>query len=195
MATNPTYYPGELRRDFLDATITAIAAHGTAAVSLRSVAKSVGVSHAAPQKHFGDKAGLFAAVAVEGFETLEESFRSETDDPWERLLELGVAYVRHALEHPSHFAVMWDRTLYEDHPSVVAAQERAFSSLLLALGSEGGEVAPDAALARAELAWATAHGMAVLLLTQALVPPAGVDMMEYVTNQLAQIDFAGSGAR
>jgi AcrR family transcriptional regulator len=192
MAINPTYYPGELRRDLLAATVAAIAAQGTAAVSLRSVAKSVGVSHAAPQNHFGDKAGLFAAVAVEGFQTLEQAFRSETTEPWDRLLELGVAYVRHALEHPSHFAVMWDRTLYEDHPSVMEAQEQAFGSLLRALSDSEGEVAPDASLARAERAWAMAHGMAVLLVTKALVPPEGMDTFEYVQHQLGQTDFSAT---
>jgi AcrR family transcriptional regulator len=190
MALNPTYYPGELRRDLLDAAIRAVAEHGPAAVSLRSVAKSVGVSHAAPQNHFGDKAGLFAALAVEGFDSLVAFMDDDSQNLDDPLLRLGVGYVRHALQNPSHFAVMWDRGLHRDLPEVIAARQRAFERLFVALRQVDGDLDSIAALARAERAWAAAHGMAVLLLSGSLQPPVGMEVLQYVSDQMRYISVA-----
>ena len=61
------YHHGNLRRALLDAALESIAAAGPAALSLRELARRVGVSHAAPAHHFGDKAGLLTALATEGY--------------------------------------------------------------------------------------------------------------------------------
>ena len=61
---NPTYYGGDLRRDLLDTALELIDQEGPSAVSLRSLARRLGVSHAAPANHFPDKAALFTAIAV-----------------------------------------------------------------------------------------------------------------------------------
>lgn len=189
MATNPTYYDGDLRADLLAAAIEAIAQSGPAAVSLRSVAKSVGVSHAAPQNHFGDKAGLFAAVAVDGFERLgaELAARPE-EEALDRLAMLGVGYVRCALENPAHFSVMWDPDLHHDPPEVQSARAVTFAMLLEALDDAEGSLSETAALARAERAWATAHGFAALLLSGSLAPPPETSPLQYVAEQLDHVD-------
>src|SRR5215208_1766242 len=75
---NPTYYGGDLRRDLLDAALELIAREGPSAVSLRSLAKRLGVSHAAPANHFPDKAALFTAIATEGFELLGAAITDAT---------------------------------------------------------------------------------------------------------------------
>src|SRR6186713_342124 len=64
------YHHGDLPRALLEAAVEAIAEVGPAAVSLRDLARRAGVSHAAPAHHFGDKAGLLTALAIEGFELL-----------------------------------------------------------------------------------------------------------------------------
>jgi AcrR family transcriptional regulator len=61
------------RRALIDATVAAIEEHGLAGVSLRAITRRAAVSHAAPAYHFGDKAGLFTAVALEGFELLQRA--------------------------------------------------------------------------------------------------------------------------
>ena len=59
-----------------------LAEHGAGGVSLRAVARRAGVSHAAPKHHFGDRAGLLTAVAVDGFERLTEALlRADTATP------------------------------------------------------------------------------------------------------------------
>jgi AcrR family transcriptional regulator len=39
------------------------------------LARSAGVSHAAPAHHFGDKAGLLTAIAGEGYELLTDALQ------------------------------------------------------------------------------------------------------------------------
>lgn len=188
MATNPTYYRGDLRRDLLDAAIEVITHDGPAAVSLRSVAKSVGVSHASPQTHFGDKAGLFAAIAAEGFEHLYAALTTlPPDGPLDPLAQLGVQYVRFALQHPAHFAVMWNPDLHHDPAAVAHARNTTFAVLLDTLSAVEGDLDYDAAIARGERAWVMAHGLATLLLSGALTPPVGTEPMQYVSDQLEHL--------
>jgi AcrR family transcriptional regulator len=60
--------------------VRAIAEDGPGALSLRDVARRLGVSHAAPTHHFGDKAGLLTAVAAEGFRLLARSSAEPTSE-------------------------------------------------------------------------------------------------------------------
>src|SRR5215471_15318282 len=114
-ATRP-YHHGDLRPALLRAAVETIAGAGPAAMSLREVARRAGVTHAAAAYHFGDKAGLFTAVAVEGYRELGEALREAARRGF---LEMGVAYVRFAVGHRAHFEVMYRPELYHpDDPEV-----------------------------------------------------------------------------
>src|SRR3954471_12688810 len=124
-ARSRPYHHGDLRRAVLAAAAEAIEESGPAALSLRDLARRADVSHAAPAHHFGDKAGLLTALAVEGF-TLLAGALQEMDS----FLEMGVGYVGFAVEHPAHFAVMFRPDLYHaDDPAVLAARAAARASL------------------------------------------------------------------
>src|SRR5262245_23788463 len=104
------YHHGDLRRALLDAALEILAEGGAAGLTLREVARRAGVTHAAPYRHFEDKAALLAAVAEEGFRAVyaEMLARSErVKDPVERLYQIGAAYVLFAVTHPAHFRVMF----------------------------------------------------------------------------------------
>ncbi|PWU48414.1 TetR family transcriptional regulator [Micromonospora globispora] len=168
MTTTRGYHHGDLRRTLLAAAVDVIGESGPVALSLRDLARRAGVSHAAPAHHFGDKAGLLTALAVEGFDLLTDALGRAGDD----LLELGVAYVRFAVDHRAHFEVMFRPELYRaDVPEVVAARSRAGAALR-------GGVSALAAASSAEpdrdalAAWSIVHGFATLWLAGAL--PAGV---------------------
>ena len=170
---NPTYYLGDLRRDLLEEALALIAAEGPSAVSLRSLARRLGVSHAAPANHFPDKAALFTAIAVEGFELLaaaiEDAVRRAGPDASaaQRFGAAGRAYAGFALAHPAHFAVMWQRDLlHRDDPALVAAGDATFALLLggvREVQAEGGAPGADPEIV-AYLAWSTVHGLAALWL-------------------------------
>src|SRR5262249_26611005 len=121
------YHHGALRRAVLDAALEVLATDGVEALRLRDLARRIGVSHAAPAHHFGDRAGLRTAIAAEGFELLAEEL--EAVGP-EDLLELGVAYVRFGTQRRAHFEVMFRPDLYRtDDPDLLRARERAGAAL------------------------------------------------------------------
>jgi AcrR family transcriptional regulator len=181
------YHHGDLPRVLLDTAIQAILEVGPAAVSLRDLARRAGVSHAAPAYHFGDKAGLLTAVAVDGFErlaaTLREAYRTTGS-----FLEVGVAYVRFAVAHRAHFEVMFRPELYRtDDPGLVRARDAARSLLYppaaaVANGPGGDQV--RAAVA----AWSLVHGLATLWLDRNLPTQLGDDP-EQITREVARYLF------
>lgn len=109
MAAKDTYHHGNLRRALLDGALAIIAERGVDGLSLREVAACAGVSHAAPYHHFADKAALVRALAREGMDVMDERMAAAQeaagDDPAERLLAIGMAYVLFAEARPEYFAV------------------------------------------------------------------------------------------
>jgi AcrR family transcriptional regulator len=157
---------------------------GVAALSLRDLARRLGVSHAAPAHHFADKAALLAELARDGFERFAEAMRAagvRGRHPLDRLARIGDAYVRFAIAHPGRFRVMFGRELSEvgAPPAPLAeAGRRAFGVLLDAveavLAGWPAERRP-AADAAAFACWSLVHGAATLWLDGPLrrkAPPA-----------------------
>jgi AcrR family transcriptional regulator len=174
MPPQPTrpYHHGDLRPALVRAAVEAIGHGGPAATSLREVARRAGVSHAAAAYHFGDKAGLLTAVAVQGYRLLAEELRGALDAD-RSFLEMGVAYVRFAVRHRAHFEVMYRPELYRpDDPEV--RQARAATAALLY-----GTASPDAGqLAAGAAAWSLVHGIATLWLNGNLPEGLGNDPEE-----------------
>lgn len=173
MPSKPAYHHGDLRRALLTAAVTAITESGPAALSLRELARRAGVSHAAPVHHFGDKAGVLTALAAEGFESLAATL-GEAATRTGNFAEVGVAYVRFAVDHRAHFEVMFRPELYRaEDPALVSARTRAGE--VLASGAR----AASSREGRAELteiaAWSLVHGFATLWLTGALPAAVGAD--------------------
>ena len=174
-AAGRPYHHGDLRRTLLAAAVEAIEESGPAALSLRDLARRAGVSHAAPAHHFGDKAGLLTALAVQGFTLLADALtraREETGS----LVEIGVAYIRFAVDHRAHFEVMFRPELYHrDDAEVVAAGRRAYDSLRAGLAALPEPPTGDDAELAGLAAWSIVHGFATLWLGGALPPEIGND--------------------
>ncbi|MFD5316806.1 TetR/AcrR family transcriptional regulator [Streptomyces sp. NPDC127098] len=159
------YHHGNLRRAVIDAALEAIDESGPTGWSLRALARRAGVSHAAPVHHFGDKAGLLTAVAAEGYELFADALEARAAEG--DFQEVGVAYVRFAVRHRAHFAVMFRPELYRpDDPALVAARDRAGAVLAAGARRLSAEPAGDRAVTLA--AWSAAHGFAGLWLDGAL---------------------------
>ncbi len=106
------YHHGDLRRALLDAALRLVEEQGVDALSLRELARRLGVSHAAPDHHFPDRLSLLVAMAIEGFERLAEGMEAAAaahPPGAARLAAVGEAYLRFALDHPSHLQVMFGR--------------------------------------------------------------------------------------
>jgi AcrR family transcriptional regulator len=155
------YHHGNLAAAAVTAAEAEIARHGIAAASLRQVAEAAGVSHTAVGKRFGDKAGLLAAVAAEGFRVLGEHLGAAGPD----MRALGRAYVEFAQQRPALFAVMFQPTVYRaDDPGVLAARARTTALLQAGVGQAGPGATADVGLG----AWAFVHGIASLVLGGAI---------------------------
>ncbi|MGI3779702.1 MAG: TetR/AcrR family transcriptional regulator, partial [Janthinobacterium lividum] len=160
-----TYHHGNLRAQLLARAAELVARDGAEAFSLRAVAAELGVSHTAPRHHFGDRQGVFTALAIEGCTLLGEAL--ETAAPL-GFGEVGAAYVLFAVSHPGHFAVMHAPDLvHPDDPRLTAAASRTDRQLLdgVAAYAPGSR---DQVAVRAAAAWALVHGLAGLAISGAL---------------------------
>lgn len=104
------YHHGDLRRALLDGALLLVEEQGVEALSLRELARRLGVSHAAPGHHFPDRLALLVAMAAEGFERLAadmEAAGAGQPPGGARLAAVGEAYVQFALDHPAHLQVMF----------------------------------------------------------------------------------------
>jgi len=156
------YHHGNLAAAAVEAAEAEIARSGIADTSLRRVADRAGVSHTAIGRTFGDKAGLLAAVAAEGYRVLGDGLEEAGPD----MLELGRAYLRFAERRPALFAVMFQPAVYrDDDPAVVAARARTTALLR---GGVGQPVDAERTAAAAIGAWGLVHGLAALWLGGAL---------------------------
>ena len=182
-----SYHHGSLRTDLLAAAAKAVESEGVAAVSLRRLARELGVTHAAPRYHFGDKRGVITALAAEGYSLLAARLGAVGDD----FLEAGVAYVRFALEYPGHFAVMYQAELVNEGDADLIKARATTRAALLAVtpartreaggnraGDQENEFMPPLAL----LGWAAAHGLAQLASIGALGPAAPSQSVEALTE-------------
>jgi AcrR family transcriptional regulator len=175
------YHHGDLRRALLDAVARAITERGVTAVSVREVARDVGVSHAAAAHHFGDKAGLLTALAAEGHERLAAALEAAQPAGF---LEVGVAYVRFAVDHPGHFAVMFQGDLLRSPDEALQAARRRSSAVLYPGAAEVVQPSDPADRTAGVAAWALVHGLAMLVLSGA-VPKELPDDPEELTRVVA----------
>src|ERR1700749_4417332 len=105
------YHPGDLRTAVLAAAEKILEREGPDTLSLRAVARAVGVSHTAPKNHFGDLEGLLSELAAVGYRRYGEALVAAMDaagvEPRIRMPAMGRAYVGFARAHPSLFLLMF----------------------------------------------------------------------------------------
>ncbi|MDR3661679.1 MAG: TetR/AcrR family transcriptional regulator [Mycobacterium sp.] len=180
-----SYHHGDLKPVILAQAATLVAERGADGISLRELARVAGVSHAAPAHHFTDRRGLFTALATEGFVLLAAALHEARPE----FAHAARAYVQFALAHPGHYAVMFDKVLYDAaDPALVAAEASAAAELnsgVATLTDPNAQADPDGA---ALAAWSLVHGFALLTLNGAVAADGDpVDTAE----RIARILFSG----
>ena len=181
------YHHGDLRRALLLEAVRTIHADGAAALTLRGVGDRLGVSRTALYRHFADKQALLTEVAAEGFRMLRAALLKAWGQGGRRGFdEMGHAYVRFAVMHPSHYRVMFGGLAGkggndQGHAAKAAAGPdhaevdeggNAFQVLVDAIVAEqaAGRFRRDDPLALGLYIWSMVHGVAMLTL-DGLVPP------------------------
>lgn len=173
------YHHGDLPAALLAAAEAILESDGIQELTLRAVARAVGVSHAAPKNHFGDLTGLLSELAASGFnrfrDEMARALATAGDRRESRARALGQAYFAFARQHRGLFTLMFrgDR-LDPERPALRAAIEmtRQWRDALATAthdpapdGAPGGSAGPPAdAMVRATALWSLIHGYASLLL-------------------------------
>jgi len=177
------YHHGDLRRTVLDEALSLIEEQGHLGFTLREVARRVGVSHAAPYRHFADKRTLLTALAAEALAKLADRIAAAEaaagGEPRARFLAAGRAYVRFAVECPAAFRTMFSAEVDPEDPALRAAKERSFGLLLAFIGEaqQAAVFPPGDPAALAKPIWAMHHGLASLAVAGAFAAegPGGLD--------------------
>ncbi|MDO9410227.1 TetR/AcrR family transcriptional regulator [Patulibacter sp.] len=167
------YHHGDLRTALLRRAEDVLAEDGADALSLRGIARDVGVSHAAPRRHFPDKQALLDALAEEGFRrlgrALDDGAAGGDADPRpfvDRLVALAEAYVGFAVRHAALLELMFTNKYRPGaSPALVDAGRRAFEApfALMAAGQSAGDVVAGDVERVTTAGWAGVHGLAAMV--------------------------------
>lgn len=168
------YHHGNLRAALLDRAERMLRSGGAQELSLRELAREVGVSHGAPRRHFPDKQSLLDALAEQGFARLGAELRAAADGAGAafdaRLTALAQAYVRFATGHAALLEVMFTGKRRSGSGAVSAAAEAAFAVPLdlIAAGQDAGDIAPGDTERSTIVVFATLQGLASLVTVELL---------------------------
>jgi len=168
--TKDQYHHGDLRKALVEAAVAMADGEGIDAITTRALARKLGVSHAAPGRHFPDRTALLAEVAAAAYERFARVLKNAAHG--ERgpaaLSAMGRAYVRFGLDHPALLHLMFSRQLgdLDPWPSALAESgRRAYRAL------QGGVRAALGARASEEkvglgsfISWSLVHGAVLLYL-------------------------------
>ncbi|WP_437595645.1 TetR/AcrR family transcriptional regulator [Sorangium sp. So ce590] len=192
-AADRPYHHGDLRRAVLEEALALIEAQGNASFTLREVARRIGVSHAAPYRHFADKRALMTELAVQASAALGAQISAALEEAGgelrARFLAAGFAYVRFALEHPAPFLVMYSGEVNVEDPRVAAATSQNLGVLLgfIEEAQRAGAFPPGDPMALAVPIWAMHHGLATLAAAGALSKAGPVELRRLVDDAHARL--------
>jgi len=106
------YHHGHLREALLTAGLQALKTQSANELSLRALAKTLGVTANAIYRHFADKDAWLNAIAAEGFRRFAQAQREavgQHQDPGMRLMAAGRSYIRFAMQESALFKLMFER--------------------------------------------------------------------------------------
>lgn len=169
MSQTSNYHHGNLRQALLDAAINEIRQHGVEKLSLRALARSLGVSQTAPYRHFADKDSLLAELATEAFDALADAVRAKLDSTksaFENTVAAGNAYLEFGLNNPEKYRLMFGTGIQnrEDFPLLKIAGNGAFELLfsLIEAGQKTGVFVSGSSALLANACWSALHGFVLL---------------------------------
>ncbi|MFF7645340.1 WHG domain-containing protein [Streptomyces canus] len=185
------YHHGDLRSALLAAAERTLRDRGTSAsLSLRELARDIGVSHAAPGRHFKDKQALLNALALVGYDRMAEVLEA-ADDPGlalqDRLTALARAYVGFAIDNAELLELMYARKHEPDAAEQMAtAIDRTVGGLERAVvtAQQRGEIV-DGDPEHLTLVVGTAlHGLASFAVTGKFTTAAAMDAVPGLVHHL-----------
>ncbi|MFJ8162198.1 TetR/AcrR family transcriptional regulator [Streptomyces sp. NPDC096136] len=186
-----SYHHGNLRTALLEEAERSVVAHGAAALSLREIARAIGVSHTAPRRHFPDRTALLDALAQRGFDTLAlrltEAISAAGPTFEERLRAVAHTYVGYAEGRMPLVELMYASKHGAETLAAPGAARAAYAIPYAVIeeaagaGELAGGLTPQAA---ARLVFAAVHGLAVLLSTGMIASDDTPDVVDAAVDGL-----------
>jgi AcrR family transcriptional regulator len=175
---------GRLAEDIVAGALALIDRTGSEeAVTLRAVAREIGIAAPSIYGHFPDRDAIIMAAVLRTFGELVDAITTGADsagpDPVDRLVAGCAAYLRFGLAHPARYGVLFAErraTARDDHPAVPARPggpevhefgAEAFAQLVRAIEdcAEAGVSASTDPVADATAVWVALHGTVTLRTT------------------------------
>jgi AcrR family transcriptional regulator len=163
-----------LRAEILDAAARLLFATGDeSAVSIRAIAKAVGVTTPSIYLHFADKDELLWAVCEEQFRKLDETTEAaaaRSDDPKQSLRLRGHAYVRFGLDNAEAYRILFmgrGAEMPEEAAMQAVQESAAFTHLVEAVERcmDVGAIRREDPFVVAFGLWALVHGVTSLMIS------------------------------
>lgn len=171
MNTKVAYHHGNLRQALMDEALICIREQGADKLSLRALARQVGVSQAAPYRHFEDKVALMSALASDGFHRLanamKEAMGDIEHDPIGAFQRGGQAYIKFAAHNPETYRLMYSMPAKEfDDEEMENCHHEAFHLLekTVDVGLASGAFKSLNKDAIVLASWSLVHGYAQLVI-------------------------------
>lgn len=171
------YHHGDLRRTVIETAMGMLLEDKGWQFTLREVARRAGVSHAAPYKHFPDKAALLAEMALLGFDKLRQVLMAAKPRRPKTLRDeffaMARAYVRFGTSNPALYRLMFSADAGKG--TDVHLNERALAAFgvvieLLERGQAEGALRKRDLRGQATACWAQMHGITLLTIDGLLLP-------------------------
>jgi AcrR family transcriptional regulator len=107
----------EMRGRILESAQKLFLDRGFDEISIRNIAEAIEYSPATIYLYFKDKNEIIHALHQDGFRLLNEHFRhlAGVAQPFERLIEMGKAYIRFATSHPRVYDLLFMRSEPMEH--------------------------------------------------------------------------------
>lgn len=172
-----SYHHGNLRQALIEAGLALLEQQAADALSLREVARAVGVSATAVYRHFPDKNALLDALAAEGLGKLADAQRiaaRQAGGGQAGFAATGIAYVRFALANPALFRMIFGAKASHD---LLETPQHGIPDALTFLRENAAAVAVETGTApriEAIRAWSLVHGLSLLLLDQQVAMEEGL---------------------
>lgn len=169
------YHHGNLKQDLLTTALEALETEGLEKLSLRGLAKTLGVTPTAVYSHFSDKIALLIDLRTLGFQQLGDAIRDalaalpHTCSAEVRLRELGKAYVRFAVNNPHLFDLLFSwtpdfaRITPECAEEGCSGEKVVRDTIIELLQEQGLELSEYQAAVASFSTWSLVHGISTLL--------------------------------
>jgi AcrR family transcriptional regulator len=178
------YHHGDLRTAVVVEGLRMLETSAAETISLREVARNVGVSAPAVYRHFPDKSAFLKALAAEGMRRLaRDQAVAQSHAGGEGFAASGRAYVRFGIGNPGLFRLIFASGLGGEHD--LGSDPEGSAGWMLrenVAAMMGGGADPQQSRVLAYRAWALVHGLTLLILDNQINHDEGIALIDRIVS-------------